>query len=185
MGTDTTYNGWSNYATWVVKLWIDNDQGSQERWQERARECLQDAIDSDESEPKAAAASTLARELESDHDESAPEVSGVFSDLLTHALGLVDWHEIAQNMLSDVDVFSAGWNMPGCMPDNAPALFLDADDARLHISDAMDRAAEQEDESEDPGTERAALETASLECLKGSGEYGATVAGFHYFVTKV
>ena len=24
--TDTTYNGWKNYETWNVALWIDNDQ---------------------------------------------------------------------------------------------------------------------------------------------------------------
>jgi hypothetical protein len=25
MMTDTTYNGWTNYETWLANLWLDND----------------------------------------------------------------------------------------------------------------------------------------------------------------
>jgi len=25
--TDTTYNGWKNWATWNVALWLGNDEG--------------------------------------------------------------------------------------------------------------------------------------------------------------
>lgn len=182
--SDSKYNGWANYETWVVNLWLDNDQSSQEYWQEQARELVQSAIDAEKIEVREEAISDLAQRLESEHDEGMPEVSGVFSDLLNSALGRVDWHEIASHMVGEVEIYSAGWNLPGYMPDNSPALFTDSDSARLHISEEMDRVAES-DYSDEHAEEVAALESASLACLKGSGEYGATVAGYHYFVTKV
>jgi len=91
--SDNRYNGWDNYETWLVKLWIDNDQGSQEYWQERAEELHKN------SETPAA---DLADELKTSHEDGLPELEGVFSDLLNAALGSVNWYEIAENMLSDV-----------------------------------------------------------------------------------
>ncbi len=92
------YNGWSNYETWNVKLWIDNEEVSYEHWRERAEECRDDA-DGDLD----AARQSLADELESHYDEFAPTTRGVYADLLNHALGRVDWHEIAANMLDELD----------------------------------------------------------------------------------
>lgn len=86
------YNGWTNYETWLVNLWLDNDQGSQEHWTERAEELVKD--DADEAE------ASLASELESQHDEQSEELvgnAGVFSDLLSAALSEVNWREIASH----------------------------------------------------------------------------------------
>jgi hypothetical protein len=140
---DATYNGWSNYETWAVNLWIDNSEGSQDYWSERARECLKDA-DFDKEE----AVSSLADEIENEHEEAMPEVEGVFSDLLRAAVGSVDWREVARSMLDDITVYSAGWNMPGYMPDSEPAMFLDCGDARAYISDEMDNASQDEEDAE-------------------------------------
>ena len=41
--------------------------------------------------------------------------------------------------------FTAGWAMPGCLPDRdtATPIFASLDDAREYIADELDRAAEQ------------------------------------------
>jgi len=38
--TKNEYNGWTNYETWLVKLWQDNDQGELEYWQKQSEECV-------------------------------------------------------------------------------------------------------------------------------------------------
>src|SRR5690348_2192174 len=101
MTTTTTYNGWTNYETWAVKLWLDNEQGTQEYWSERAREILRDPRTSDVLTTEQTARYDLADELKRDHEEAQPIVRGVFADLLNAAMSEVDWPEIAQAMLDD------------------------------------------------------------------------------------
>ena len=33
----SNYNGWTNYETWAVKLWFDNEEATYRNWMERAR----------------------------------------------------------------------------------------------------------------------------------------------------
>jgi len=101
--TDEKYNGWTNYETWLVKLWIDNDQGSQEYWLEEARESVKNAV-ADYGTKADAARYSLAGSLKDWHQEQADEITGVtgmFKDLLTAALGSVNWNEIAANFLDE------------------------------------------------------------------------------------
>ena len=93
------YNGWSNYETWNVKLWMDNDEGSYRYWQEQTLEVWEQTDhDKDETVRK------LADMIESEHQEAMPELSGTFSDLLGAALSEVDWHEIAESLMSDAEL---------------------------------------------------------------------------------
>ena len=94
--SDQKYNGWSNYQTWVVNLWLTNDSGSVNYLNERAQECL-DKFDGDTDD----AACELASIIEEMHDEFMPETTGVYADLLGHAMRMVDWHEIAQHVIED------------------------------------------------------------------------------------
>ena len=104
--SDRTYNGWSNYETWNVKLWIDNEQGSSEYWQENAEQIWDDseAGESYASETrKEASARKLADRLKDEFEESKPEVTGMWADLLNAAMSEVDWYEIAENMLEEFE----------------------------------------------------------------------------------
>lgn len=101
-----SYNGWKNYETWNVKLWIDNDQGSHETWQSRGEQLIRDETEEDRTgeEIRDAASDKLADELKDWHEENRPDVSGTYSDLLNAALGEVDWKEIAENIVSEMDI---------------------------------------------------------------------------------
>ena len=93
------YNGWTNYETWNVALWLDNEQGSYGYWTEAAEQAVNNA-DGDKDD----AAIALAGMLESEHKDAMPEVTGVFADLLGAALDAVNWREIAEHYVSDVEV---------------------------------------------------------------------------------
>src|SRR5271170_7919647 len=109
--SDTKYNGWSNYQTWNCNLWLSNDQGTEETMQEYSEECLQDAIDSDESDVRASAVYALSTRIKSFIDElqdaAGISTSGMFADLLGNALSQIDYHEIAKHYIDDVTLYSA------------------------------------------------------------------------------
>lgn len=109
--SDKTYNGWSNYETWNVKLWMDNEQGTQEYWRDMAREQWEyPQKTSPHWSNSEAARFSLADMLKDHYEEALMEVltpehrSSVWSDLLGAALSEVDWQEIADNLLSDEDL---------------------------------------------------------------------------------
>ena len=113
MNTETkTYNGWSNYETWNVKLWLDNEQGDYEYWREVTRECMEEASTSVSAYAKHTgkeiftreerAVLELSRRLKYEIEENAPELgASMWADLMNAALSEVDWHEIAKAMVDD------------------------------------------------------------------------------------
>ena len=99
------YNGWTNYKTWNVALWIDNDQGSYSQRQSMAEEAWENASACRTFTRLERATLDLADALKDWIEEMNPlgNDASMFSDLLSAALGEVDWHEIAENFMSDVD----------------------------------------------------------------------------------
>jgi len=80
------YNGWKNYETWCVALWIDNDEGLYDE----SRDIIRHKSVND-------AASILKDWI----DEMNPlmDDSSMWSDLMRAALSEVDWYEIAENLM--------------------------------------------------------------------------------------
>ena len=103
---DTKYNGWTNYETCNVDLWITNEQGSSEYWQEVASDIWDDSTAGEaySSETrKESSARKLADRLKDQFEEDKPEVTGMWADLLNAAMSEVDWYEIAENMLEEFE----------------------------------------------------------------------------------
>lgn len=190
-----SYNGWSNYETWVVNLWIDNEQSSQESMQDRALELLQKAIDKgcDLESVKNDATYELSQCIKDMHEENTPETVGVFADLLNAALGSVDWYEIAKHYIDDISIYSAGWNMPGYMPDSDLSLFIESSDAMDYIQEEMERTAESLSDGIDSEclSDDISHIPALIEALESvhnpdqNGEFGVTIGQYHYFISRV
>jgi hypothetical protein len=85
------YNGWTNYETWLVNLWLSNEQG----------------IDNfalglcGEAETTREAADRLREWI----GEGSPDdcQTGLYGDLLNAALSEVDWYEIADHYRERVE----------------------------------------------------------------------------------
>lgn len=97
------YNGWTNYETWCVKLWMDNEQGSYDYWREAAQEAWESSgVSKNEHWTRSEDARfNLADRLKSEYEEAMPEIDGVWSDMLRAAFSEVDWDEIADNLLEE------------------------------------------------------------------------------------
>ena len=84
-----TYNGWKNYNTWAVNLWMKNTESSNFYWTFQAQ--------------RAPSVEALADLLKDYHEAGAPDFgASVYSDLLGYALQSVDWYEIAKYLFEEV-----------------------------------------------------------------------------------
>ena len=104
------YNGWTNYETWVTALWLDNDQATQDYWREVAQECRDEAPAASQVEDgiwtiSQTARFTLADRTKEEISDGTPVTAeaSLYADLLGAALQEVNWQEIAEHWLDNLD----------------------------------------------------------------------------------
>ena len=103
------YNGWTNYETWAVKLWIDNEESSYHYWQDRAETAYREARASSTFPRDERAALDLADTLRDEIRDGAPDLgASLYADLLGASLGDVNWYEIGKAMIDDAMIDDAG-----------------------------------------------------------------------------
>jgi hypothetical protein len=110
--SDKTYNGWTNYETWVVNLWMDNEEGSHDYWLGIASYIYRHEAEEQKHFSKMEdAVAILAEQLKEDHEEKKDDIledaqlnASVWADLLGSALCEVNWREIAEHLLENVEV---------------------------------------------------------------------------------
>ena len=101
------YNGYTNYETWNVALWLNNEYGDYQYWTARVNELKEERNNPDFSHrywtAKEYAKFTLADEIKEYVEDGNPlaDNASMFSDLLGAALSSVDWNEVAEGFLED------------------------------------------------------------------------------------
>ena len=83
-----SYNGYTNYETWCVSLWLDNDEPNH-LW---LRNLVASAASSYDK------AQRLKEYVSYDHNPLI-DTATMYTDLLGGALSAVNWHEIIENAM--------------------------------------------------------------------------------------
>ena len=87
------YNGWTNYETWLVNIWVDNDK--------KLYFMMKDIINSHDWTDKAYELSKVLQETYEQQAENTGLKVGLMSDLLNGALRAVNWYELADHYITD------------------------------------------------------------------------------------
>jgi hypothetical protein len=96
-----SYNGYNNYETWNVGVWIDNDEGLQDQIIDLTHRACE--------EPELA--DSIKQFITDPETGLFPELpNGPGLDILTNAISRIDWYEIAKSFWDDYAYTDDGGN---------------------------------------------------------------------------
>lgn len=102
-----TYNGWKNYETWAVGMYLDGNytgEGTYRAVLGLAEEVVEGATATDVWTVAEARRFNLADALKEFVEERVrPEEGGLAGDLIGAALSEVEWHDLADHKLAELD----------------------------------------------------------------------------------
>jgi hypothetical protein len=109
-----SYNGYTNYETWAVQLWIDNNESSSSYWRQVAAETYyHQAIEGVHFSKVEDAICLLTEKLKDSYNNqmetvlSESNTSGtVWADLLNASVCAVNFGEIAKNIMESIYLIS-------------------------------------------------------------------------------
>lgn len=108
---DTTYNGWANYETWAVGMYLDGNydgEGTYLAVLDLVRDLVRERNQAAEDGEQPFYASYVADALkdwttERIGEETDDLANGIAADLLGAALSAVDWHELGEHKVAEVN----------------------------------------------------------------------------------
>ena len=102
--SSSEYNGWTNYETWCVNLWLNNEESTYNYWREAAGEAREASKVEDRFGLTRSPAGLLADRLRDELQELAYDQvkqGTLCADLLNGAMSSVDWQEVADAFLEE------------------------------------------------------------------------------------
>ena len=97
--SDNTYNGWTNYETWDVALWLGNEEGLYNQARELGERVYGNWANDDPLYSYSGALADMVGELNPIGSDAS-----MFSDMLNAALSCVNWREIAEHYVDDFEL---------------------------------------------------------------------------------
>jgi hypothetical protein len=104
MSKEEGYNGWTNYPTWCVNLWFQNEESLYHLAQEMAEQAYKDAEADGALTRDEIASIELADEIKHWVEEQAGESlndASMLTDLMGWAIGSANYYEIAEHWIAD------------------------------------------------------------------------------------